>query len=252
MGQVSKDTFICLDCESTGLNVEQDRIIEIALVKFTFEKKIIESFETLINPECIIPEEAKAIHNISYSMVENKPLIQEILPQIFNMLDSYPIVGHGISFDINLIKHEAKRTKVPCNLKNTLIDTLRLARLYGNSPINSLEKLREHFHIEQTKAHRAMNDVLVNIEVFKKLAQSFNTTEDLVARLKRPILLNTMPLGKYKGQKFSNIPIEYLLWAANMHFDEDLLFSINTEIKNREKTKNFERSVNPFSVLDSE
>ena len=35
MGLITKDTFICFDCEATGLNTEKDRIIEIAIAKFT-------------------------------------------------------------------------------------------------------------------------------------------------------------------------------------------------------------------------
>ena len=65
-----------------------------------------------------------------------------------------------------------------------------------------LEKLREHFNIEPEGAHRAMSDVIVNISVFKYLSQSFKTTEQLLERLKKPILLKTMPLGKYKGRPF--------------------------------------------------
>ena len=51
--------------------------------------------------------------------------------------------------------------------KQPFIDTLRMARLYGESPINSLERLRQHFNIAAEGAHRAMSDVIVNIEVFK-------------------------------------------------------------------------------------
>ncbi|PCI92693.1 DNA polymerase III subunit epsilon, partial [Candidatus Aerophobetes bacterium] len=46
-------------------------------------------------------------------------------------------------------------------------------------------------------AHRAMNDVVVNIEVFKNLSTSFNTTKALLDRLKKPIPMKTIPLGKY-------------------------------------------------------
>jgi DNA polymerase-3 subunit epsilon len=249
MGKVSTDTFVCLDCESTGLNVESDRIVEIALVQFTFDNHL-NNFESLINPECIIPKEAIDIHNISQAMVQDKPLIKDVLPTILEMLGNYPIVGHGISFDINLIKAEARRANINCSLKNPLIDTLRLARLYAAAPINSLEKLCDHFHIEVKKAHRAMNDVIVNIEVFKKLANYFSTTEAILKRLKSPILLNLMPLGKYKGEKFSQIPLEYLLWASHMDFDDDLLFSINSEINNRQRKNHFEQSSNPFSSLN--
>jgi DNA polymerase-3 subunit epsilon len=124
-----------------------------------------------------------------------------------------------------------------------------MARLYGESPVNSLEKLREHFNIAAEGAHRAMNDVVVNIEVFKFLSSKFKTTEQLVERLKKPILLKKMPLGKHKGRPFGEIPIEYLLWAANKDFDQDLLFSIKSELKKRKTGNQFRQASNPFSSL---
>lgn len=250
MGHLDKDTFICLDCETTGLDPRTDRIIEIAVVKFTFSHTIA-SYETLIDPECQIPEASIAIHHITQQMVQGKPSISKVLPEIFALIGSHIIVGHGINLDIAFLRESAKRHHLPCPVDNNLfIDTLRLARLYGESPTNSLEKLRQHFNIAQEGAHRAMSDVTVNIDVFKHLAHSFHTTEQLLDRLKKPILMKTMPLGKHKGRLFSEIPIEYLRWAAQADFDQDLLFSVRSELQKRKKGAGFMHSANPFSQLD--
>lgn len=249
MGLINKDVFICLDCETTGLDSDQDKIIEIALVRFNFEQTI-DSFETLIDPQINIPEASIAIHHITDAMVKGKPKIHEVLPKIFEFIGSSIIVGHGITNDITFICNAAKQHNIPCKLaSHPFIDTLRLARLYGESPINSLEKLRQHFNIAEEGAHRAMNDVIVNIEVFKYLCQLFKTTEQVVNRLKSPIQLRTMPLGKHKGRTFSEIPIEYLRWAVNQNFDQDLLFSLKTELKKRNKGANFGQAANPFANL---
>lgn len=249
MGPINKDSFICLDCETTGLDTENDRILEVACALFTFEK-IETSFESLIDPERVISQESKAIHNISDEMVKNKPKAKEILPKLIKFIDKHIIVGHGINFDVTIITNEAKRAQIPCSIKeNKQIDTLRLARLYGESPTNSLENLRKHFNIEYEGAHRAMSDVLVNIAVFKQLSKTFQTTEKLLLRLERPILMKVMPLGKHKGRKFSEIPLEYLLWAVNKDFDQDLLYSIRTELKQRKDKHRFEQASNPFTIL---
>lgn len=249
MGLINKDVFVCLDCETTGLEVDNDRIIEIALVRFNFDGTI-DSFETLIDPLMPIPEASTAIHNITDPMVKGKPKIQEILPKIFEFIGRSIIVGHGITNDIAFICAAAKQHNVPCKLaSHPYIDTLRLARLYGESPINSLEKLRQHFHIAEEGAHRAMNDVVVNIEVFKYLCKRFKTTEQVVNRLKSPIQLRTMPLGKHKGRSFAEIPVEYLRWAVNQNFDQDLMFSLKTELKKRNKGANFGQASNPFANL---
>ena len=94
-----------------------------------------------------------------------------------------------------------------------------------------------------------MNDVIVNIEVFKKLSSAFQTTQKLLERLKKPILMKKMPLGKHKGRNFSEIPLDYLKWAAGKDFDQDLLYSIRLEINNRKKKNDFQQASNPFSSL---
>lgn len=249
MGFLNKETFICLDCETTGLDPRTDRVIEVAVSKFNFSETL-ESFETLVDPECTISETSMAIHHITQDMVQGQPKIHEVLPQITKILDQHIIVGHGIKLDLVFLGESAKRAQFPFSADSYLtIDTLRLARLYGESPTNSLEKLREHFNIQAEGAHRAMNDVVVNISVFKYLAQNFKTTEQLFERLKRPILLKTMPLGKYKGRHFSEIPLEYLQWASYADFDQDLLFSVRTELQKRKKGDRFLEATNPFLQL---
>lgn len=249
MGLIRKDIFICLDCESTGLLPDKDRIIEIAAARFTFDQ-ILEEFETLIDPECDIPETSQDIHKISKEMIEGKPKIAEILPQVLKMINGHILVGHGIGFDIALIAAEAKRHQIPCQIEQQpYLDTLRLARLYGESPVNSLQQLRQHFNIEPQGAHRAMSDVIVNIEVFKQLARTYRSTEELFQALQKPIRLKTMPLGKHKGRRFDEIPLEYLKWAEKKDFDQDLLYSIRLELRNRKKGGGFEQAGNPFATL---
>jgi DNA polymerase III subunit epsilon len=249
LGLINKDVFVCLDCETTGLETDKDRIIEIAMVRFNFEETL-DSFETLIDPQIPISEVSIAIHHIDDSMVKGKPKIHEILPKVFEFVGTSIIVGHGITNDIAFLCSAAKQHTMPCKLAaHPYLDTLRMARLYGESPINSLEKLRQHFNIAEEGAHRAMNDVIVNIEVFKYLARRYKTTEQIVNRLKSPIQLKTMPLGKHKGRSFPEIPVEYLRWAVNQNFDKDLLFSLKTELKKRNKGAHFGQAANPFANL---
>jgi DNA polymerase-3 subunit epsilon len=240
---------VCVDCESTGLEPEKDRIVEIAAAQFTLDQ-VTEQYESLIDPECPIPQSSQDIHNISSVMVAGKPKIAEALPSVLKLLEGKIMIGHGIPFDIALIAAEAKRAQIPTQVQNArFIDTLRLARLYGESPVNSLDRLRQHFNLEAQGTHRAMSDVLVNIEVFKHLIKSFKTTEEIFRILEKPIKLRAMPLGKHKGRRFEEIPVEYLLWAEKKDFDQDLLFSIRSELRQRKKGGGFEQASNPFGIL---
>ena len=246
---MNKTKFVCIDCEATGLDKEGDEIIEVAAMTFTTEKDI-EVYDSLVNPGRQIPEDSIKIHNITQDMVKGQPKIQEVLPKVISMISDHIIIGHGVSFDIHLINRDAKRHNIPCNIKsNVFFDTLRMARLYGQSPKNSLEYLRMHFNINGEGAHRALNDVIVNIEVFKKLAAKYKSAEELKKVLEKPIRLKAMPLGKHKGRPLKEIPLQYLKWAAHMDFDQDLLYSLRSEIKRRQKSQDFSNSSNPFSGL---
>jgi DNA polymerase-3 subunit epsilon len=249
MGDIAKQKFICLDCETTGLDPQQDRIIEVAVMCFD-ENQVYAQMESLIDPECPIPETSIAIHHITPDMVEGKPKIAQVLPEILQMVGQHIIVGHGVGFDIDILAIAAERAGIPCKLRENLyLDTLRMARLYGESPINSLEHLRKHFNIPLEGAHRAMSDVIVNKEVFKCLAKRFKTTEQLFEALSKPILMTNMPLGKHKGRPLKEIPLQYLQWMVNKEFDQDLTYSVRTELKRRKKGNLFNQSSNPFLNL---
>jgi DNA polymerase-3 subunit epsilon len=247
MTQVEKQKFVCFDCETTGLDIEHDRIIEIAAMKFDGTTSFGE-YQTLINPEREIPQESMEIHHISNEMVVGKPFIRDVLADFLAFIGKGIIVGHGIGFDIDMIAKAAAREGIPTTIRdNVYIDTVRMARLYGESPSNSLVQLRKHFNIDEEIAHRAMSDVIVNVALFRKLSKTYGTVEKLLDVLSRPIYLKEMPLGKHKGRPLKELPLDYLRWAANKDFDMDLLFSLRTELKKRKKGESF--SNNPFQNL---
>lgn len=249
MTPIDDEIFVCFDVESTGLDPNKDRIIEIAAIKFNLTQNFAQ-FHYLINPEIPIPLESQKIHHISDEMVQNQPTIASILPDFCKFLGDHPIIGHGISFDLAILQSSIQRANLSISLdKKIIIDTLRLARLYGESPSNSLDVLRQHFNIPFEGSHRALNDVVINIQVFKKLIKKFKTLSSLLQCLKKPILMKMMPLGKYKGRFFKEIPLEYLLWARRQKFDQDLHYSIQTEIHKRKSVENFSKATNPFHDL---
>jgi len=249
MREIEKEKFICIDCETTGLNTEQDRIIEVAAMCFD-QTQVYAQMETLINPDCEIPEASIEIHHITPDMVKGKPMIIEVLPDILQLIGDHIIIGHGVKFDIEILAIAAERHGISCKIRNNRsLDTLRMARLYGESPINSLEHLRKHFNIPLEGAHRAMSDVIVNKEVFKWLAKGFKTVGQLFDALSRPILMPIMPLGKYKGRSLKDIPLQYLQWISQKDFDQDLLYSVRTELKRRKQGNLFGQASNPFLNL---
>ena len=249
MGQLSKEVFVCVDCESTGLDPKSDRMIEVAAVRFTLGESL-DEYETLVDPGCPIPEESRKIHNISDEMVKGQPRVKEILPAVLDFIGDHIIIGHGVGFDLDLIRAEADRYGVSHKLDQLKsIDTLRLARLYGNSPSNALSQLGKHFNVHTEGAHRAANDVYMNVGVFRHLVRKYKTTKELFQVLSKPIAMKRMPLGKHKGRPFREIPEPYLRWCLKRDFDEDLMYSIRSELKKRRKGADFSRSNSPFADL---
>lgn len=249
MNFLHKTECVCIDVETTGLLKESDRVIEVAAVIFCKEL-IIDQFEALVNPERLIPAESQAIHNISDDMVKHKPLMKEILPSLHAFVGDRMIIGHGISFDIDMLNKEAERASSVLRFGSYgSIDTLRLARLYGQSPSNSLEVLRQHFGIMAEGAHRALGDALVNCQIFTKLTKDFRSIEQIQKELSKPILMKNMPLGKHKGRPMKELPLPYLQWAIRQEFDEDLIYSIRSELQRRKKGADFSQASNPFLEL---
>ena len=115
MAQLEKEIFVCIDCEMTGLDAQTDRIIEVAAVSFNMDM-VFGEFCSLINPECIIPETSIAIHHITQDMVQDKPTISQVLPELLKFIGRHIIIGHGVGFDIDVIALAAERCGMPCTL----------------------------------------------------------------------------------------------------------------------------------------
>lgn len=245
----SPQLFVCIDCETTGLDAKKDQIIEVAVIVFSLYGEI-DRFESLVNPGCTIPADSIAIHHITDDMVKNQPSIITLLPRLLDLIGCHPIVGHGIQFDVDLLINACEKNSITHQLhKNQQIDTLRMARLYGDCATNSLEQLGKHFNLATDGNHRAMNDVEINIGVFKQLFKFHKNLAELLKILEKPILMKTMPLGKHKGRPIKELPPKYLEWAAGKDFDRDLLYSLRSEIKRRRQGGGFAQAANPFSNL---
>jgi predicted DnaQ family exonuclease/DinG family helicase len=163
--------IIGFDLETTGLERKQDKIIEIALVKFdetTFE--IIDTYSTFINPEIGIPELISNITNIYDSDVENAPKLTDVKLEILEFIGWYPLLWHNVSFDRDFFIENWIDIS-----RNIALDTFFLANflcLYVKSL--NLEMLCKHFWIWFSWAHRALNDVHATINLFEKLLGAFN------------------------------------------------------------------------------
>ena len=91
-------TFTAFDFETTGLDPNSDRIIEIAAIRFE-HGEIVDRFVSLVNPGIDIPNLITEITGISNSMVYKSPKEAEIIDDFLSFLGDSPLVAHNIRFD---------------------------------------------------------------------------------------------------------------------------------------------------------
>lgn len=200
---------IFYDTETTGISAERDEIIEIAA--YDLERDA--TFEALINPNRPIPPEATAVHKITDEMVADKPTFAEIGAQFaaFCEGDIVLIAHNNDGFDKHFLHHSFKRHGI--NLPRwTYFDTLKWARRYRpDLPRHSLQHLREAYNIEANNAHRALDDVIILAEVYKRMTDDLHI-ELCLELLSTPRLVRTMPFGKHAGKPLKEVPKSYYAW----------------------------------------
>jgi DNA polymerase III epsilon subunit-like protein len=115
------------------------------------------------------------VHGITDEDVQGAPRIAQVLPELLSFMQDHTIIGHSVNFDIEILAMEAERARVPCHLAlGRHVDTCRLARHYGLSTNFSLSAMYMHFTANASlpQSHRALADVMTNMEVMPKTASS--------------------------------------------------------------------------------
>lgn len=167
--------FVCLDIETTGFREDEDEIIEVAAVKFNKQGKIA-TLQTLIHTDVRIPLIVQELTNIKNEMLEGKPKLEAIRADLIEFCQDYPIIGHNINFDLNFL--DANNIKLP----GKRLDTFPLSQMLINyAPSYSLETLSHHFTSHQP-SHRALDDVLANIELFDYLSKLWEVKQNSEAK----------------------------------------------------------------------
>ena len=165
---MSKEIEVVLDVETTGLDYTRERIIEFAAVKLE-DGKIVDTFETLINPHQHIRKSSQAIHGISEEDLEGAPEEEEIYPKIFEFLEGATIVAHNAIFDFSFLNRVSKRLyNKP--LENNYVDTqMMFKEVYPQYESCGLDSLVSVFGANNEHRHRAMGDAMALAECYPKL-----------------------------------------------------------------------------------
>ena len=162
--------FIALDFETTGLQVETDRIIEVAAILFK-DGVASERYTTLVNPGIPIPNLIEGITGITNEMVADAPPEKKIVNEFFNFIGEYPIVAHNTPFDQSFLEGMAVRfgKKLP---ERKYYDTLTLSRAFlFFQPAHNLSAVSDFFSLSTEGAHRAEYDTQNCGQIFVELVE---------------------------------------------------------------------------------
>ena len=157
--------YTVIDIETTGIG-EKHRIVELAGVKFRGDK-VVDVFDTYVDPGMPIPPRATSVHGIRDADVADAPSIYEIMPYFCKFIGDSDIVGHNVRFDLDFLI----RNGMNLNLQSRhIFDTLALSRKYVlDAPNHKLETMIRWFNINTDKRHRAKDDSIATGELFMKL-----------------------------------------------------------------------------------
>jgi len=157
--------YAIIDIETTGQSSIKGKITEIAIfIHDGFQ--IIDSFSSLINPECYIPGFITNLTGIDNEMVKDAPRFYEIARKIVEITQDSIFVAHNVMFDYHFIQEEFKRLGYDYQRKTMC--TVRLGRKYlpGHRSY-SLGRICEELGIQITGRHRAAGDAFATVKLFE-------------------------------------------------------------------------------------
>ena len=166
MELIKERPLVFFDLEATGVNILNDRIVEISVVKI-FPDGRREVKTRRINPEMHIPEEASAMHGIYDKDVANEPTFRAISKNFFIYLEDCDLGGYNITkFDIPMLTREFSRAGLTFTTANRRI--IDAYNIFCRMEPRNLSAAYKFFCGKDMKdAHSAEADTLATVEIFE-------------------------------------------------------------------------------------
>ncbi len=158
------EELVSIDLETTGVYPSKDRIVEVALVRFLPDGRVLDSYTSLVNPCRDVT--ASSCHGISASLVTNAPKFEEIAGDVLAFLQNVAAVGHNVPFDLSFIRSEFARLSAPLP-SIPYYCTMKMSRYVDpDVPSRSLSGCCDYFGIKTAKSHVAYDDAMATMQLF--------------------------------------------------------------------------------------
>jgi DNA polymerase III subunit epsilon len=188
---LSSLSYVVVDTETTGgSHWSTDRITEIAAVVVR-NGKIVEVFETLVNPRRSIPYFVSQLTNITWDMVKDAPTFDRIAPDVMRVLEGNVFVGHNAVFDWRFVAAEISRS-TGRQLRGRRLCTVKIARtVLPQLSRRSLDYVSRYYGVENHARHRAGGDALATAKCLIRMLRDLEdrgcaTWGDLETLLRAP------------------------------------------------------------------
>ena len=211
-----KNPIVFFDLETTGTNINSDRIVEICYLK-VYPNGNEESKTMRINPEMHIPEASTAVHGIHDEDVADCPRFKDVAASIARDIEGCDLGGFNSNrFDIPVLAEEFLRAGVDIDLnRRKFVDVQVIYHKLEQRTLSAAYKFYCHKNLED--AHTAEADTRATYEVLQAqldrypdalkndisfLADysSFNRNVDFAGRMVYDDKgVEVFNFGKYKG-----------------------------------------------------
>jgi len=179
---------IVLDTETTGLDpADGHRIVEIGCLELINHVPTAQTFHAYLNPQRPMPAGAQAVHGLTQSFLQDKPLFAQIHAAFLAFIADSPLIIHNAPFDLKFLNAELTRVGATALPPERAIDTLVMARRKFPGSPNSLDALCRRFDVDTAKRskHGALIDSLLLAEVYLELIGGRQPDLDLAAHAGR-------------------------------------------------------------------
>ncbi|MFC4776929.1 PolC-type DNA polymerase III [Paenibacillus sp. GCM10023252] len=168
-----------IDFETSGLNPEQDRIIEVAAIR-CHEGEIVSRFSTLVQFDGVLSPKITEITGIQTEDLVNGMDEETALRVLNRFIGGNTIVAHNAAFDLSFLHYGLMR-HAGRSFRNDFIDTLTICRDHQVYP-HTLGEMCQRYGIDLSGAHRALNDVEACWALLGKLNEE-QQVEDYINKL---------------------------------------------------------------------
>lgn len=252
---------ICIDIESTGLDIVKDRIVELAIIKLDpnnmFEDMRQIEVRFLFNPGIPIPQEATNIHGITDEMVKDSPKFETKVEEIVKFIAGCDVIGYNSNrFDIPILVESMLRCGTEIfDATTKFIDVGTIFKKKEERTLKAAVKM--YLGKELEDAHSALADARATIEVLKAQVEKYSDlggdTESLAKFSEYEgaknydyagkLVINEAgeicyAIGKAKGTRVVD-DLGFGLWMLDKDFSLDTKNKLRKLIKEAEKEKVF-------------